>query len=367
MLLSNPATYDTRPLKEAKSLAHNGYRVTILAWDREGGSPRRSSSPNLEIKRLKFRAPYGQSLMTLLSFTVFYVWCFFNSLTTFSQAVHCHDVDTLPLGIILKVSRRCTWLVYDMHDHPGVYLDKFPRSKTLIGLAFTFARRYADRVVVVNDAFVKYLADRGFKKEKLAVVMNALETVAEKPRLRGKGIFRIFYYGTLEGEWIYNLIKAVESLSGVLLVLAGKGDLVPWITNSKENWVNMSYLGWVSLSEIDRVTQETDLIPTIHLPIKTNNVLATPEKFFTSIAVGIPILASEGTYMATLIREYKFGLVVDATSSISIREGLRILIDDKRLYDRLARNGIKIAREMFNWEVMEKRLLSVYSCSKTPA
>jgi glycosyltransferase involved in cell wall biosynthesis len=54
-------------------------------------------------------------------------------------------------------------------------------------------------------------------------------------------------------------------------------------------------------------------------------------------------------------------LIVDAKSVESIRNGLRILIEDKSLYIRLARNGIGAARETFNWKTMEKRLLSMYS------
>lgn len=362
MLLSNPATWDARPLKEANSLARNGYHVTIFAWDREGGSPKKSFSANLEIKRFRLKAPYGQNLITLLGFALFYVWCFFNSFAMQFQTIHCHDVDTLPLGIILKVSRRRVGLVYDIHDHPIVFLNRFPKSGILTNLVFFFARRYADRVVVVNDGFVKLLVATGFEKEKLAVVMNVPETAVEEPRLHENGIFRIFYYGDLGRErGVHNLVQAVKSLSGVFLILAGKGDLVPWITKSKENWANVTYLGWISMSEIDRVRQTAHLIPTLYLPININNVLATPAKFFTSISNGLPAVVPEGTYMAALVRKYKCGLIINAENVKSIRNLLRNLVKDKSLYDRMARNGIKIARETFNWKVMEKRLLSMYS------
>jgi len=363
MLLSNPATYDTRPLKEAESLAHNGYKVIIFAWDREGKASRQFFSTNLVIQRFNLKAPYGQSIMTLLGFALFYTWCFINSLMMRFQVIHCHDVDTLPCGILLKISRgRCVKLVYDMHDHPSVFMNRFPKSETLVNLVFTFMRRYVDHLVVVNEGFVEYLAGKGFKKEKLTVIMNVPETAVEGPRLRESDVFRILYYGSLSRvRGVHNLVRAVEPLSDVLLILAGNGELVSWITKLAEAHPHISYLGWLPLSEIDKLIQTAHLIPTLYLPDNINHALATPEKFFTSLASGIPVLVPERTYMATLVRKYKCGLIVDLRSFISIREAIMTLINDKCLYDRLARNGIKITRELFNWKFMEKRLLSTYS------
>ena len=363
MLLSNPATYDIRPLKEAESLCQNGHKVIILAWNREGVSPRQPFSTRLITKRFNLRAPYGQSIGTLLGFSLFYIWCFFNASTIGFQVIHCHDIDTLPCGILLKFFRGGhVKLVYDMHDHPLIFLNSFPRSKSLVDLMFSFMRKYADHLIVVNDGFIEYLALEGFKKENITVIMNVPERIADRPPLRENNVFRIFYYGELgKDRGVHNLIKAVEPLSNVLLLLAGRGDFVPWIIQLEKAHPNISYLGWISNSEIERLIRTCHLIPTLYLPNNINQILATPGKFFTSITNGIPVLASEGTYMATLVREYKCGMIVDATNPISIREAIEALIVDKSLFERLARNGIKAARGLFNWSIMEKRLLSTYS------
>ena len=366
MLLSNPATYDTRPVKEALSLANNGYKVILLAWDREGGAPKHSFiSKNLVIQRFKLRAPYGQNMRTLLGFALFYIWCFINSVMKHFQVIHCHDVDTLLCGILLKIPR---WsrvkLVYDMHDHPVMFLSKFPKSEILINLIFTFTRSYFDHLVVVNEGFVKYLSRRGFKKGNLTVIMNVPETVVGRPQLRENGVFRIFYYGSLSRvRGVHNLINAVSPLSNVLLLLAGKGELVSLITKLERTHTNISYLGWLSPSELDSFIRASNLIlslSSLYSPNNINHILATPEKFFTSLAHGIPVLVSEGTYQATLARRYGCGLIVDMKNISDIREVIEILVKDKELYNRLARNGLKIARERFNWKIMEKRLVSLY-------
>lgn len=362
MLLSNPATYDLRPLKEAASLTRNGFIVTIFAWDREGELPRQPSLTNLVIHRFNLRSSYGQSIRTLFGFALFYFWCFLKSLTMNFRVIHCHDVDTLPCGILLAASRgRKVQLVYDMHDHPSDFLSSFPKSKTLVNFVFILMRRYVDQLVVVNDGFMEYFVDKGFDRKKITVIMNVPETVVNEPRLYDGGVFRIFYYGSLSrARAVHNLIRAVELLPDVTLLLAGNGELVYWIKKQEETHHNISYLGWLSNSEIDELSQTAHLIPSIYLPSNINHILATPGKFFTSIACGIPVLAPEGTYMAILVQRYECGLLIDAMNFISIREAIRILMNDKNLYNKIANNGIRISKELFNWNIMEKRLLSMY-------
>ena len=73
MLLSNPATFDQRPLKEAHTLARAGWPVTILAWDRELET--RSDSvfgDGLVVKRMRVGAGHGTPFLTLPKLLLFY-------------------------------------------------------------------------------------------------------------------------------------------------------------------------------------------------------------------------------------------------------------------------------------------------------
>jgi glycosyltransferase involved in cell wall biosynthesis len=361
MILSNPATYDTRPIKEAKALVSEGHRVTILSWDRNGGAPRLSVSGLMEIKRFPLKAPYGQNWVTLLGFALFYVWSAFSALTTKYEAVHCHDVDTLPLGIFFKIFRRHLRLVYDMHDHPLVFLNAFAFSNPLINLLFIVCRKMLDFIVVVNDGFIGYLTNKGFARNRIIVIMNLPEWQQKGARLLNNQIFRIFYYGSLDrNRGVENLILAVQPLSNVRLILAGKGELVPWISNAK-GLKNIYFLGWISLQEIDRITESVHLIPTLYMPTNINQILATPEKFFSSLCEGIPVLVPKGTYMACITKKYQCGLIVDPKDYLEIRDALRFLSTDHILYNKLSQNAADLYSNFFSWEIMKKRLFSIYS------
>ncbi|HZW85268.1 MAG TPA: glycosyltransferase [Nitrososphaerales archaeon] len=103
MLLTNPATYDQRPLKEAHALSAAGYSVTILAWDREEAMPRDSLfDDGLLIKRMRVRAGRGTPFLTVPRLFLFYAWCVVRLLAMHVDVIHCHDVDTLPAGFAAK-------------------------------------------------------------------------------------------------------------------------------------------------------------------------------------------------------------------------------------------------------------------------
>ena len=366
MLLSNPATYDIRPLKEANSLVKNGYKVVILAWDREGIYPRQTLSNGLLIRRFNFKSPYGQSIRTVISFFFYYVWCMFSSSTLNLKVIHCHDVDTFFCGILIKMLRfGRIKLIYDMHDHPIVFLEKFPKANFLVKVVFAMAKHYADHVIVVNDGFVEYLSKMGFQREKMTVIMNVPSkfgysnfNVANCNR----GKFTIFYYGDIGvPRGVHNLIEAVKDLKCVELLLAGKGDLVPIVKNLEKKYNNIKYLGWISTSDIDHLVKKADLIPSLYMPNNINHILASPGKLFTAMAHGVPALVPEGSYQAKIVRKYECGIVVDMNDTANVREVISKLASSPNLCRKLRGNGIKAANGLFNWQIMEKRLIMTYN------
>jgi glycosyltransferase involved in cell wall biosynthesis len=369
MLLSNSATYDIRPLKEASCLVKNGYRVAILAWDREGNYPRQTLSNSLLIRRFNFKSPYGQSIRTVINFFFYYVWCIISSFTLSFKVIHCHDVDTLFCGILIKMLRfGRIKLIYDMHDHPIVFLEKFPKAHFLVKVVFAMAKHYADHVVVVNDGFVEYLSKMGFQREKMTVIMNVPSkseygnfNVANRNREK----FTIFYYGDIGvRRGVHKLIEAVKGLEHVKLLLAGKGDLVPIVKNLEKKYNNIKHLGWISTSDIDHLVKKADLIPSLsslYMPDNINHILASPEKLFTAMVHGVPVLVPEGSYQTKIVRKYECGIVVDMNDTAKVREVISKLASSPNLCRKLGENAIKAVNELFNWQIMEKRLIMTYN------
>ncbi len=363
MLLSNPATFDQRPLKEAHFLAKAGRAVTILAWDRELETPRDSLfEDGLVIKRMRLGAGHGTPFLTVPKLLIFYVWCLAHLLASRTDAIHCHDVDTLPAGFAAKVLKAgLPRLVYDMHDLPEAFLRFFPLTRLTQAVFLGSARKLADAVVVVNERFVSYLGKLGFDESRLVVVMNAPPAEGGRsPRPRGKP-FKVLYYGWLgEERGVKLLVESVQGLDGVTLTIAGRGELEGWVREATTKNPSIKFLGWLKMKDLNPVIADADLIPSLYEPRTKNAVIATPGKLLTAMSLSLPSLVPVGTYQAELVEKYHCGVVVDWEDVSEVRGAIARLATDGTFYDAMASASYETFRSSFSWEVMGERLEGAY-------
>ncbi len=363
MLLSNPATFDQRPLKEAHSLARAGRKVTILAWDRELETRSDAAfQDGLVIKRMRVGAGHGTPVLTVPKLFLFYAWCLAHLLFSKVDAVHCHDVDTLPAGFAAKALKlNRPRLVYDMHDLPEAFLRFFPLTRVTQAVFLASARRLADAILVVNERFVAYLGRLGFVSSKLVVIMNAPPVAGgRRSGRRGEG-FGVLYYGWLgEERGVRLLLEAVEGLDGVTLTLAGRGELEGLVRAASSKNASIRFLGWLKMKDLEPLMRGADLIPSLYEPSTKNAMIATPGKLLSAMSLSIPSLVPSGTYQAEIVERHGCGLVVDWRSVSDVRNAIRRLAEDRDLYDRLAAASYQAFVSSYSWEVMESRLTGLY-------
>jgi glycosyltransferase involved in cell wall biosynthesis len=363
MLLSNPATYDQRPLKEAHSLASRGYSVVIFAWDREDTTKRDTNfSDGVEIKRMRLFAGHGTPLLTVPRLFIFYTWCAIHLAASRFAVVHCHDVDTLPVGIWVKTFKvRGSKLVYDMHDLPEVFLRFFPMTKFLQSVFLASSKKLADLVVVVNDGFVEYLVPIGFKKSSLVVVMNAPRLAEGRRRERGPGPLQVLYYGGLEEErGVHLLVEALGGAAGVELTLAGRGHLASWLKSVQDRQSNVEFAGWLSMERLKPLIDRADLVPYLYDPATPNARLATPGKFLTALSLSVPALVPSESFQAGVVDKFGCGLSVPWGSAPAIRAAVEKLSADPAFYKAMAESAYRAFASSLNWEIMESRLSKAY-------
>jgi len=363
MLLSNPATFDQRPLKEAHSLCRAGKQVTILAWDRELETESDSIfKDGLVIKRMRVRAGHGTPFLTVPKLVLFYAWCVAHLAGLATDAIHCHDVDTLPAGYAAKAVKL--WrpkLVYDMHDLPEAFLRFFPLTTVTQKVFLSTSRRAAALIVVVNDRFVSYLGRLGFKRSKLVVVMNSPPIGSgRKERPRGEE-FNVLYYGWLgEERGVKLLVEAVKGLGGVTLTIAGRGELEPYVREAASGDPSIRFLGWLKMDDLEPVIVQADLIPSLYEPKTRNAQIATPGKLLTAMSLSIPSLVPAGTYQAEIVARFHCGIVVNWQEAGDVRGAIMELSTDRTVYDSLAQASYAAFVSHFSWEVMSERLTNAY-------
>ncbi len=364
MLLSNPATFDQRPLKEAHLLARAGWPVTILAWDRELET--RSDSvfeDGLTIKRMRVGAGHGTPFLTVPKLFLFYAWCLAHLLTSKVGAIHCHDVDTLPAGFAAKALKlNGPKLVYDMHDLPEAFLRFFPLASPVQRLFLVAVRKHGDMLVSASEGYARFLRTAGLPMKRLAIVLNA-PSLKEGREPRGiSNQFNVVYYGALEEErGVRLLVDALRGRKGVTLTLAGRGSLGPWVAAAAKSSDNVRFLGWLNIRELDKVVQDADLIPSFYAPTTTNIRLSTPNKLLKSFAISVPALVASGTFQAEIVTGLGCGLVVPWGKPEEVGEAIAELARDRPAYEQMTRKAYDAFRKELNWEAMETRLIEAYS------
>ena len=171
MLLTNAYDPDPRVRQEALTLIAMGCRVRLLAWDRDSKSPASESMEGVEVERVFLSSKHGRGTTQVFFYIALYIRMVWRGLRTSFDVVHCHDLDTLPLGFILGKLKRKR-IVYDAHEsftdmvrgsiHPGVY-------HALVWVE-TFLIRRIDLLITVGERLREFFAERGARRT--AVVGN---------------------------------------------------------------------------------------------------------------------------------------------------------------------------------------------------
>ncbi|HEC35425.1 MAG TPA: hypothetical protein ENI39_02700, partial [Anaerolineae bacterium] len=163
MLLSNAYKPDPRVEREAHALTDGGHRVTVICWDRQAELPERESRDSVEIIRVQnVRSAYGSGWRQLFYLPRFWREAARLALQLRPDAVHCHDLDTLPAGWWLK-GRTGAHLIYDAHeDYPALMSLYLPR---LMVRALSWLERHllgrVDYTITASTVFADKLRAQG--------------------------------------------------------------------------------------------------------------------------------------------------------------------------------------------------------------
>ena len=162
MILSKEFTVDPRVYKEAKSLVEAGHKITVLMWDRTGEHETESTVEGIKVIRIR-----NSSFMKVLPNDILRnpIWwrnAYKKGLKLFKNGfnfyvVHCHDLDTLKIGIRLKKKLKVK-LIYDAHEIFG-YMIENSAPKIVSKYSFKMEKRllkYVDYIITVNEPLHDY-------------------------------------------------------------------------------------------------------------------------------------------------------------------------------------------------------------------
>jgi glycosyltransferase involved in cell wall biosynthesis len=364
VIRANLLDREVRATKIIKTLTNKGYLVTLLCWDRgikTNRSERREAGDFQGELRLKFKAPWGNKVLLFLPIW----WCFIFSrlMVTKWDIVHAIQIISLPPAVIVGKLKRKP-VIYDMLD---TYEDVLQLPEIIRNVCVKIDKlfmRLASGVILADEAQIVEVG--GIPHSKVVPIYDSPATVSRINRSHKKNdIFTLFFAGLLFSGKALNLDKifmAVEDIEGVMIVIAGHGDLVDEI----KGWAHkmpdkIQFIGEITHAEVLERSAKADLLFVLRDSIVPVNKYICGSKVLEAMMCGTPILVNNGTSTANKVREENCGLIVDANNIEEIKEAIVKLRDDLELCEELGANARKAYELRYSWEIMEKKLLDMYN------
>jgi glycosyltransferase involved in cell wall biosynthesis len=364
MLLSKEFKNDYRAYREAKVLAEEDNEVTIIMWDRLGEGPSEEKVDKILVIRV-----CNDYLMRKLPHDLFRNPLWWRE--AYKRAIelcrdekfdviHCHDLDTLPIGVRLKKARGVK-LVYDVHEVFG-YMIMRNMPKLISKISFYMEKKLiksVDHVITVSKPVKRYL--EGITNKPVTIVRNCKDLIIKEYTPPKNELFTISYIGILHKNRMFpELVDIVGKIDGIRFLIAGKKEnLYKEVEKRCEKYENVEFLGTIPIEEVIPKTLESNVVISILDPNDPNCRIALLNKQFEAMVCGRPIIVTKGTYAGKMTEKLKCGLAVEYNED-AVKKAIIKLREDPKLCEELGRNALRAAIEKYNWENEKKKLLKIY-------
>lgn len=372
MLRSNPYRPDPRVARAAHALVRAGYRVTLICWDRRAELPARERAAGIEIMRVhRVRSGYAVGWRQLRHVPVFWREAVRMALPLAPHIVHCHDLDTLPAGWVLKRRLGCA-LVYDAHEHyPAVLSLYLPRVLVrALALIENLLLPRVDAAITASTVLGEEFRRRGVEP------VVAVGNYADLGRFEGLGDVEVesaradlgvsaarllvgYIGGFTRDRLLRPFLDAADLLPDVQFHLWGDGPQRWVVEEAAAARANVRYHGWLPDAAVPLHFRALDVV---YYGLRTDYVgapYAAPNALGLAMAAGRPIVASAIGDLARVVAATQCGLLLEDSTPEAIAAAVRRLVVAAER-QRLGANGLRAARERYNAEAAQRPHVELY-------
>ena len=364
---SNPVAPDPRVEKAARVLGAAGYSVHIVAWDRMGDRAPMEEIDNFTLHRLQIVSEFGLGIRNLPALIRWELgllnWLRKNR--TLYHVVHACDFDTILPALVAKALWRKR-VVYDVFDFYVEMLRATPRViKILIRALDLWAMGKADAVILADDSRKAQIS--GARPRKIEVIVNTpedgrIDTAGFSETKPQWSQLHLVFVGLLQLErGMLEILEILSKRPDWSMDLAGFGGDQAVILSRASSMQNVKFHGRVPYKRALALSSLADVIVATYDPSIPNHRYSSPNKLFEAMMLGKPVVVAEHTNMDRIVRAYNCGLVIPYGDVEALEETLARLARDEELRSNLGTAGRRAYDEVFSWNRMADRLISIYA------
>lgn len=378
--------------KEAKSLVKQGYQVTMIVPRRNGylfdvdGTIFREQFRQQQFIHEGIKIITYEQIFPVNKIKNLYMNLLSGNPRRFTDRLtqlgiaqkadiyHAHEFLSLYSGIGIKRSLSSMGkdikLIYDSHElDPDPYEKQAKRIKKIKLQSLKLMLKETDYVITVSKSIKAWFQSMN-PQLPAAVIFNSPKLAPNFNPGQGKNKeLTLVYEGVMNDTRgsFHKLIKITEMCNEkfplkVIIIGGNKQSENPLAVPSHLK-DKIKQTGWVDYELLSQTMQAADLgwidLDAEHF---LNHRFAMPNKFFSYLNNGIPVLVNQCKDMEEFIRQFNCGYIVEGSQATAEAyvQALLFLHSNRSKVFEMSQNARKVMETKFNWEHMEKRLLSIY-------
>lgn len=348
----NDLNYDQRMIRICTALAQAGYDVLLVGRQYKGSKPLQPR-PFAQY-RIGVRPQQGK-----LMYLTYWIKLFFYLLARKADALCAIDLDTiLPVywTSVLKKTKR----VYDAHE---IFTElqevtSRPLIKKLWERIGNFAIPKFTYGYTIGECYRDFFKDKygvTYALVRNATILQPLVIPEKKERI-------ILYQGWVNvGRCFEYLIPAMKDVAA-RLIICGEGNFYKEARELVGKYGlqdKIIFEGYIPPEQLKAYTLKAWIGITLFEFKGLSNLYSMANRFFDYMHAGVPQLCNAYPEYIRVNEQYQVAQLLEEISPEAIARGLNQLLADQAYHEHLVRNTLE-ARNHYNWQNEEKRLLQVY-------
>lgn len=365
-------TYDARVWKEARTLRESGRTVVVIGCGYDVAGVRRRTQTDIDVVEVSLGTRAGRVSSAARALTLLRVWR--EVLRTRARVYHVHNIHPGVAALTASLIRRAA-VVYDAHELYGEPRDRSAGARLAAAATYALERLMARRsaaVITTNQSRANVLARRHGRDDVvvLANVPNLQSGVVPLDPGYPRNVNVLLYQGGIYAE-SRAFRQSLEALTHLppdvhLAILGfGRDRDIELVCEWSDMYGVSSRVHLLPPRPFDELVR-TAAAATIGLvpirPLRLNHTLGDTNKLHEYLMAGLPVVASNLPEIRHVAQQGdpSVGEVFDPEDSASIAAAVTRILSDQDQLARRRSEALRLAREVYNWEVEQSKLLDLY-------